>query len=449
MKIEPLIGIVIILLLIFSNGFFAMAEIALLSVRKSRLEKLANEGDKRAARTLKLAHNPNQLLSTTQIGITLVGILSGVLAGSTLSDSFAGTLQKWGVSTPYNNIISYTLFVVLTTFLSLVIGELVPKRMALSDPEKFSMRASGVMNGLEWVARPLVKLLSKSTDLGLKIMRIRPNTVPTVTEEEIKILLEKGAEGGVFEESEQDMVEGVFRFGDRTIDDIMTPRSDIEWLDLEESSKKLTEQVLNSHHTRFPVGKGSLDNVLGILLLKDLLAARMKTEKVDFESILTPILFVPESLEALKLLDQFKKSGSEIAIVIDEYGGTLGLVTLHDVLTSIVGEIPLPGEIAEPQVIERDDGSWLLDGLLPVEELKELLDVTELPDEEKIGYQTVSGFLMSQLDNIPVSGQSFNWNGWHFEVMDMDGRRVDKILVDRMPLEHKPHKEPEEKPGMK
>lgn len=421
-----------------------MAEIALLSVRKSRLEKLANEGDKRAARALRLARNPNQLLSTTQIGITLVGIISGVLAGSTLGDSFAGTLQKWGVAAPYNNIISYTLFVVITTYLSLVIGELIPKRMALNDPEKFSMQASGIMRGLEWIATPLVKLLSKSTELGLKIMRIKPNTIPTVSEEEIKILLEKGAQGGVFEESEQDMVEGVFRFGDRTIDDIMTPRSDIEWLDLEESSKNLTEQVLKSHHTRFPVGKGSLDNVLGILLLKDLLAARLKTEKIDFESILTPILFVPESLEALKLLDKFKDSGSEIAIVVDEYGGTLGLVTLHDVLTSIVGEIPLPGEVVEPQVIERDDGSWLLDGLLPVEELKELLDVTELPDEEKIGYQTVSGFLMSQLDGIPVSGQSFNWQNWHFEVMDMDGRRVDKILVSRIPAEHKaPKPEPE------
>jgi putative hemolysin len=432
LKLEPLIGIAIILLLVFSNGFFAMAEIALLSVRKSRLEKLANEGNKRAATALRLARNPNQLLSTAQIGITLVGILSGVLAGSTLSYSFAVTLQNWGIKAPFNHIISYTLFVVLTTYLSLVIGELIPKRLALNDPEKFSLKAAGFMGGLEWLATPLVRLLSKSTDLGLKIMRVKPKPVPTVTEEEIKILLEKGAQVGVFEESEQDMVEGVFRFGDRTIDDIMTPRSDIEWLDLEESPKKLTEQVLSSHHTRFPVGKGSLDNVLGILLLKDLLAARLKNDEVDFEAILTPILFVPESLEALKLLDQFKKSGSEIAIVIDEYGGTLGLVTLHDVLTAIVGEIPLPGETAEPQVIEREDGSWLLDGLLPVEELKDLIDVAELPDEDKIGFQTVGGFLMSQLDGIPISGQFFNWQGWHFEVMDMDGRRVDKILVTRI-----------------
>lgn len=431
MKVEPLIGFIIILLLVLSNGFFAMAEIALLSVRKSRLEKLANEGNKKAAIALKLARNRNQLLSTVQIGITLVGILSGVLAGTTLSYSFADTLQKWGIIEPYNKIISYTLFVVLTTYFSLVIGELIPKRLALNDPEKYSLRTARVMQALEWLTRPLVRLLSKSSDLGLKMLHAKMNVTPPVTEEEIMILLEKGAQGGVFEEEEQDMVEGVFRFGDRTIDDIMTPRSDIEWLDLEESSKQLTEQVLRSHHTRFPVAKDDLDNVLGIILLKDLLAARLKTDKVDFETIMKPILFIPESLEALKLLDKFRNSGSEVAIVIDEYGGTLGLVTLHDVLTAIVGEIPMPGETVDPQIVEREDGSWLLDGLLPVEELKELIDVNELPDEEKIGYQTVSGFLMSQLDGIPISGQHFDWNGWHFEVMDMDGKRVDKILVSR------------------
>ena len=424
-----IIGLAVIFLLIFLNGYFAMAEIALVSVRKTRLEQLAKEGNKRAVQALKLASSTNKLLSTVQVGITLVGIINGVLAGSTLGSQLSLAFQNISISKPISDGISYFILIFLTMYFSMVIGELIPKRMALNNPEKYALRVAPAMSALEWITSPIVKLLSWSTDAGLKLIRFKPNPISPVTEDEIKILMEHGTQVGVFEETEQDLIEGVFRFGDRTIDDIMTPRSDIEWLDLDEKADHLIGKALKSHHTRFVVCKGSLDNVIGILFMKDLLVVRMRTEKVDLRSILKPAIFVPESLEAVKLLEKFKTSSTEIALVIDEYGGLLGLVTLHDVLTAIVGELPLPGEDAEAQVIEREDGSWLIDGLLPIEELKDLLDVEELPDEERIGFQTVGGFMMSRMDGIPLSGQHFEWKNWKFEVVDMDGRRVDKVLV--------------------
>ena len=442
------IEIMVILLLISANGFFAMAEIALISARRLRLQQLAEEGDKRAVIALELTKSINRLLSTAQVGITLVGILTGALGGATLGDKLAVVLSQVTFLKPYSQGLAIALVVIIITYFSLVVGELIPKRVALSRPEQTALKVAKTMRVLEVITRPIVNLLSHSTDLGLKILRVKPVDRPPVTEEEIKILLEEGTRVGVIEEAEQDMLEGVMRFGDRTIDDIMSPRTEIEWIDLDEPLSKIISQVRKSKHTRFPAAHGDLDEVQGILISREFLSSCIQTPKVDLIKLLRKPLFMPETMSALKALELFKVNSEEIALVIDEYGGTLGLVTLHDVLTEIVGELPLMGEEAEPQILEREDGSWLLDGLLPVEELKDLLELDELPDEDKVGYQTVGGLVMSQLDGIPVSGEHFIWKNHRFEVVDMDERRVDKVLVTEIPA--KPdEKNPKKKTGAK
>ncbi len=289
------------------------------------------------------------------------------------------------------------------------------------------------MKVIETITRPVVYLLGKSTELGLKILRIKPSNEPAVTEDEIMSLIYQGIEEGIVEESEQDMVEGIFRFGDRTADGIMTPRTEIEWIDLEDTVDQIISQVANGRYARYPVSRGDLDQIQGILVSKELLAGCVRDEPIDFSTLLKPALFIPESMSALTMLEQFKQKAADFAVVIDEYGGVLGIVTMHDVLTDIIGEISDQGGPAEPEVLEREDGSWLLDGMLPVEELKELISIKELPDEDRAGYQTAGGFVMSTLGGVPSSGEHFELMGYRFEVVDMDNRRVDKILVNKLP----------------
>ena len=432
---NSLVEITIIFLLLIINGVFAMSELAILSARKIRLQQKSEEGDSSARVALELAESPNRFLSTVQIGITLVGILAGAFGGATLAERLGVLLARIDWLKPYATGVAFAIVVLLTTYFTLVIGELIPKRLALNNPEKAALAMAKPMRFLSRIARPVVSLLSASTDFGLRLLGITPPAEPPVTEEEIRVLMEQGTQVGVFEAAEQDMVEGIFQLNARYIDAIMTPRTEIEWLDLSESREEILADLLSSNHSRFPVGMDNLDNVQGILRAKDFLEKLVAGEPFEIRDLLVPPLFVPDSMSALKVLELIKVAGVHEALVIDEYGGLLGMVTLYDVLKAIVGDIPGPGDDTEPEAVQREDGSWLLDGLLDIVDLKDILDVDELPDEDRIGFQTLGGFVMSQVGSIPTSGHSFDWNGYKFEILDMDGRRVDKVLVSKKPFE--------------
>jgi len=421
--------ILIILLLVIANGVFAMSEIAIISARKVRLQQMANQGNAKARAALELADAPNRFLSTGQIGITLIGILAGAYGGATLSRSLATFLNRIPALTPYSQAISFGIVVVGITYLSLIIGELVPKRLALNSPEKIAANVAIPMRILAAIASPLVDLLSASTDLVLRILGIGPSTEPMVTEEDLRVLIEQGTEAGTFEEAEQDMVERVFRLGDRPVSALMTPRPDIVWLDLEDSAEENRQRMIDSCHSRFPVCQGGLDNVLGMVHVIDLLGRCLSGQPLDLTVSLQQPVFVPESTRGLKILELFKQTGIHLALVVDEYGVIQGLVTLNDIMVEIVGDVPSADELEEPQVVQREDGSWLLDGMLPVDEFLELFEIKEMPGEHRGSYQTLGGFVITHLGRIPTAADYFEWQGMRFEVMDMDGNRVDKVLV--------------------
>jgi putative hemolysin len=422
--------ILMIFALILVNGLFAMAEIALLSVRKARLQERAENGDAGAQAALALTESPTRLLSTVQIGITLVGVITGALGGATLARELAMLLAQVAWLAPFSQSLALGLVVLVITYFSLVLGELIPKRLALTAPERIALGVARWMRALSRLAGPLISVLSASTDLGLRLLGVAPGSAPEVTEEEVKILIEQGTQSGIFEEVEQNMLESVFRMSDRTVEMLMTPRTEMVWLDVDEPYADMLEQVTRSNYSRFPVAQGNLDNVVGVLQVRELLAKAVNCQPVELSALLRPAVFLPKSTAVFSALDLLKQGEMHMALVIDEYGGVLGLVTLFDILQSIVGEIPSwPGGQPEPQVIRRSDGSLLLDGLLKVDELKDLLELAELPDEERAGYQTLGGLVMSQLGAIPIAGQSFDWQGLRFEVVDMDQRRVDKVLV--------------------
>lgn len=423
--------ILFVLILILINGFFAMSEIALVSARKVRLEQKADEGDKGAKIALDLTSSTNNLLSAVQVGITLVGILTGALGGATVAERLTEVFNKISWLEPYASGVSIAIVVILTTYFSLVIGELIPKRLALNNPEKIAAKVAGIMRFLSRATAPIVHLLSASTNLGLRILGVKPSTEPPVTEEEIKVLLEEGTQVGVFGEAEHDMMEGILRLNDRSINAIMTPRTEIEWLDANDSHDQILDQILASPYSRFPVARGSLDDVVGILSAKDVLEMHITKPEYDLLDLIQKPLFVPENTPAMRVLDMVREAGVHEAIVIDEYGGLLGMITLFDVLESIVGEIPSYESAEGPEIVKREDGSFLLDGLLPIDELKELLEVDDLPDEKLAGFQTVGGFVMHQLGAIPATGQHFHWLNFRFEIIDMDERRVDKVLVNK------------------
>jgi len=428
---RTLLEILIILALILANGVFAMVEIALASSRRARLVQRAESGDKGALAALELIETPTRYLSTLQIGITLVGILAGAVGGATLADELAVWLTRFPPLAPYAPTISIVLVVMLITYFSLVLGELIPKRIALISPEKTASSMAGLMLVLSRLIKPVVAVLTISTEAGIRLLGIKPSGEPPVTQEEIEVLIEQGAQVGIFEEAEQDMVEGIFRLGERRVGALMTPRTEITFLDVDDPIEEMLAAVLESRHTRFPVIKDNPDNVLGILAAKDLLAARLTQPEVKLGDLLQPPVFVPESTPALKMLEILKDTGVQMALVIDEYGGLQGLVTLHDVLEAIVGDIRVAGQTGTASAVQRDDGSWLIDGMLPIDEFKDLLDLPALPGEDRIGYQTLAGFVIHQLGTIPAAGASFSWNRYRFEVVDMDGMRVDKVMVTR------------------
>jgi len=417
----------LIAVLLLLNGLFVMSEMAVVSSRKARLQQMGNEGKKSALRALHLAQNPGTFLSTVQMGITLIGIIMGALGGATLSAPLAELFRHWRLSAAYADTLAFVIIVVLITALTLLLGELVPKRVALNNPEPIAAAISGPMTLLSQVFRPLVWLLGKSTDAILKVLGIKPGAESTVTEEEIQLMIDQGAEAGVIEEAEQDMVQGVFSLGDSRVYSLMTPRTEITWLDIDDSPDEIRRKIGDTTYSRFPVCKDSLDTVLGIIKARDLIAPPgLASPDFKLKTKLKPPLYVPETMFASRALEVFKEQSAEIMLVIDEFGSLQGLVTLDDIIEEIVGDIEV-----EKQATQRHDGSWLLDGLLPVDDFKEIFKLEQLPHETE--YESLSGFVMMNLGRVPQAADHFEWNGLRFEVMDMDGRRVDKVLVTTLP----------------
>jgi putative hemolysin len=425
-------GLITIGILLLLNGVLAMAETALLSVRKARLQTDSNKGDKRASAVLKLTENPNQFLSVIQIGITSIDLLIGALTGATLGVWINAQLDKFPALEPYSGVIGLLVGVLPITYLSLVLGELVPKRLALRDPEEVSSVVAGPMIFFSKIFSPIVRFLSFSTEAILKLMGVKVSDEPPVTEEEIHLLMDQGTQAGVFEESEQDMVEGIFSLGDQRVYSLMTPRTDIVWLDIEDSLEEIRTKIAESEYSRFPVRQDTLDVILGIVKTRDLLVQSLSGEQIRLKDLLRPAFFIPETMFASRALEIFKEKGTELLLVIDEFGGLQGLLTINDIIEEIVGEI----EFEEPQATQRQDGSWLLDGMLEVDEFKELFKLKLLPHEDE--YETLSGFVMVSLGQVPQTADQFEWNGYRFEVIDMDGRRVDKVLVSTLPQRQPP-----------
>lgn len=421
--------ILIILVLIIANGVFSMSEMAIVSARKVRLQQLANQGDPKAKAALKLAESPNHFLSTVQVGISLIGILTGAFGGATIANRVAVNVKHVPLLAPYSDPLSFGIVVLIITYFSLIVGELVPKRLALNNPERIASIVAIPMQALAAIASPVVYLLSASTDLILRVLGITASTEPQVTEEEIKILIEQGTEAGTFEEAEQDMVERVFRLGDRPVSYLMTPRPDIVWLDLEDTAEENRQKMVDSAYSRYPVCQGGLDNVLGVIPVTDLLARSFRGEPLDLTVGLRQPVFVPESTRGLKVLELFKQTITHMALVVDEYGVIQGLVTLNDIMSEIVGDVPSTDGQDQPQAVQREDGSWLLDGMLPVEDFLELFGMEEWQSEERGSYQTLGGFVITNLGRIPAAADYFEWQSMRIEVMDMDGNRVDKVLV--------------------
>jgi putative hemolysin len=412
------------------NGVFSMSETAVVSVKRIRLQQRAEAGDDNAAVALDLAQRPDKFLSTVQIGITLIGILAGAFGGSELSDEAAKLLTQIGVPTANSKPLGLALVVGLITYLSLVIGELVPKTLALNNPEKIATQIAKPMRFLSVVASPLVFLLSASTRGILWLMRVKPSDEPPVTEDEIKMLIAQGTKAGVFADEEKEIVEGVFRTADRRVSSLMTPRREVAYLDVEDPWEENRGKIKTAGYSAFPVCEGGMDNLLGIAVLKTMWEVLEEGRVVDLRSIIEKPIFVLESTRALKALDVFRGAKQHIALVVDEYGGVVGLITLHDIVEALIGEVPDITGVRPSEAVQREDGSWLLDGMLPMDDLLHLMKVKQIPED--IGeYATLGGFVMARLGRIPSVGDIFEWDGTRFEVLDMDGNRVDRVLAQK------------------
>lgn len=424
--------LLVIALLLIANGLLSMAEIAVVSSRKSRLKKLAGKGDRRAAAALAAAEEPTRFLSTIQLGITLLGVGAGAFGGRTLAESLQRILAGWPAVSAYSEELSLVAVVCGITFVSVVIGELVPKRLGLHAPERAAMALVRPIGWLTVVVAPIANVLTFITDRALRLVGIgQPREAP-VTEEEVRSLVEQGIETGVFQRAEQQMVEGVLTLDQRPVTTLMTPRPKIVFLNLDDPEEANWRKIVTSAHSYFPVYQGHRDQIVGMVAVKALWAHSAIGLPTTLKNLLLPPLVVPEKMSAIQVLEQFKKSGKHIAIVQDEFGAVQGLVTLIDVMEAIVGDLPERGDRAQPEAKKREDGSWLIDATLPTGELKALLALEgPLPNESTADFQTVGGFVVTQLGRIPAAADYFEWQGWRFEVVDMDGRRVDKVLVAR------------------
>jgi putative hemolysin len=422
--------IIIVLLLIAANGLFAMAEFAIVSARKTRLRKLADQGDPRARVALELSEEPNRFLSTVQVGITLIGILAGAFGGATIARAIAGALQSVPVLAVHGEAIGIGIVVVVLTFMTVVLGELVPKRLALNNPVGISLALARPMRRLSLIAGPVIRVLGAATDAVLHLSGFRPKPEPDVSEEEVRTLVERGHHAGVFFKTEKELVEHALVLDTKYVGEIMTQRAQIDWLNAADADEVNWRKTVSSGHSYFPVYENDRDHVLGMVSVKALWASLALGEKINLREMLTGPLFVPASMTGLNLLETFKQSRKHLALVSDEFGTVQGLVTIVDVFEEIVGDIPSFDEPSQARAIRRDDGSWLVDSVMKLDDLKQLLGVAHLPEEESGSFETLGGFISHQLQRIPLEGDHFNWGGFRFEIADMDRHRLDKILIE-------------------
>lgn len=427
----PIIFNIILIFVLFGlNAVFAMYEIAMVSSRKVRLEQRVAEGKKGAAQALEMLKDPDQeYLSAIQIMITMIDTLAGGIGGAVISQPFAEIMKQVKWLAPVADTLALLIVVILITYFSIVLGELIPKRIAVSKPEDVVTKLSPMIYGLTRLFRPLTRLLSGSTNLGIRVLGIDLTSEPSITEEDVKGFIEEGLQTGVFDPVEQEMVDGVFRLSERRIDALMTPHTELDWINIEDERDEILRDLKDSPYSRLPVAEGDLDRTIGMLHVKDLVGVNIYADDFNVANYVREALFLPGNMQAVKAFDTFREKGVHQALVMDEFGGVLGLVTLYDVLESIVGAIPLNEFDLDQEVVLRPDGSWSFDGLLPIDVLKDLLKVEEFPEEDTADFQTLSGFIMNQLGHIPKVGQSFIWEQFKFEVMDMDGFRVDRVLV--------------------
>lgn len=422
----------IILVLILANGVFAMSEISVVAARKVRLQQRAEDGDERARAALELATHPAQFLSTVQVGITLVGILTGAYGGATIADPLALRIAVVPELAPYAEGIALGAVVAVIAFLSLVLGELVPKNIGLTMPETIAAWVARPMMALSRIGGPFVALLTGTTNLILRLFGIKGQAEPHLTEEEIRAVISQGAESGVLEAEEESIVQRVLQLGDQRVAGIMTPRPDIEWIDADASADELRDFLASHNHTQFVVCQGGLDNTLGFVRAADLLPMAMRGVAIELRPLIKEALFVPDSMPAVQLLESFRGSHKHMALVMDEFGAVEGLVTLTDMLEALVGHMPADASEAAGVFVARADGSWLVEGSASMEEVMTRMALDDLPEDEAGAYHTLGGFVMARLGRVAQTADHFEWSGVRFEVVDMDGRRIDKVLVNRV-----------------
>lgn len=422
--------VVVLAVLIAFNGLLAMAEVAVVAARQARLERMAEGGDALARTAVTVAANPTRSLSTIQVGITSIGILNGIVGEAAFARPLADWITSFGLPAGPTYVIVTALVVAIVTYLTIVFGELVPKRLGQNHPEALLRFMAGPLQALAAASGPFVRLLSSSTDLVLRAIGAERTKAPSVTEEEIHLLLAEGSKAGVIEDEERRMVQNVFRLDERPVGSLMLPRSDIVAIDVEQPFEQWIERLESSDHARFPVCRGGLEHVIGVVTARRLLLRARQEARPDLEQLVEPPIFVPETIGGIELLEQFRSTGAQMVFVVDEYGSVQGLVTVHDLMEAIAGEFHAAGP-DESWAVARADGSWLLDGALPIEDLKERLALRALPDEDRARVQTLGGLMLYLIGRIPAAGEAADWEGWRLEVVDMDGKRIDKVLASR------------------
>ncbi len=419
-----MLEIFIIIGLILLNGLFSMAEIALVSARKARLEAQAQKGDLRAKEALSLANHPDTFLSTVQIGITLIGILTGIFSGDTVTTDVAAFFKNIPWLSAYSNGLATAVVVIVLTYFSMVLGELLPKRIGLSNPEKIAKLAAGPMRIISLATHPFIWLLSKSTYLLTRLLGVKPND-SQVTEEEIKAIISEGTEQGTIEEAEQEIIERVFHLGDRNITSLMTHRSDIVWFDVNDNEQSIKEKIIKEPHSIYPICDGDIDDIKGVVSIKDLY---ITSDLTLFKHIMKPAMFVPENNTAYRVLEKFKETQLHSCFIVDEYGSVLGMITLNDILEAIVGDLPQP-DVEDYEIIKREDGSYLVDAQIPFYDFLSRFEMTDWMHEGEQEFNTLAGFILHKLERIPHTGDTLEWKGFRFEIIDMDSLRIDKIMV--------------------
>ncbi|HNA92558.1 MAG TPA: hemolysin family protein, partial [Chitinophagaceae bacterium] len=417
--------IIILLALIFLNSLFVMSEIALVSARKSKLETMAEKGDVKAKKALNLSNNPEIFLAAAQIGITFIAIVTGVYSGERFSHYISPWFEKIDFLKPYAQTIATTIIVIVVTFLSIIFGELIPKRIGLLRSESIARMMAGPMYGFAKLTHPFVWLLNKLSSIFFNIFNIKRSKDDAVTEEEIKTLITEGTEAGTIDETEQHIIERVFHLGDRNITSLMTHRSDIIWFELDDTEDKIKQKIIQEPHSVYPICEGEIDNIKGVVSIKDLYVS---ADSTLFKELMKPALFVPENNSAYQVLEKFRESREHCCFIVDEYGSVLGLISLNDILEAIVGDIPQP-DVPDYEIIKRDDGSYLVDGQIPFYDFLTHFEKAEWMNEGEHDFDTLAGFILHELERIPKAGEKLKWKGFSIEIIDMDGHRIDKVLI--------------------